>query len=501
MLCCSQPSDAVAEADGKKFAVMSTKWIILPDPIGEGGFGSVHLCTNRASGKTRAIKAMRLNNELDKEDYQNEVKIMEKIKRHRNICHILDHGMDRRFGYLVMQSCSGGELFDRIANKNMTEQDAAIAVQDIIAALRYIHGKRIVHRDLKPENVLYKDKEPGSPLKLIDFGLAIHLAPKAFESEVCGTTSYMAPEVLNGRYQTECDLWSLGVMVFFMLSGKLPFSGRNDAEKEAKILSGQLSFSNPSWEKISPDGKDFVRSLLVADPHRRMSGKKAQNHPWITKSSVRSDTTINEDVIKTLKQHAQQTRFQRAMRHKMATLLTSQELHQLRNMFESLDADGTGTVSIEELNRALRDATALDDEASKALSSLNLTNFDLDGDGEIDWREFVGGCVQDHHIYNEENIERLFNEIDADGSGSLSLKEITTVLGDDHELMRELGAALTKARLNDNDPTNDGKGISEMYMTKQEFKAVLQDRSDMELTSTGATKTRGKRSAGQKQKV
>lgn len=101
---------------------------------------------------------------------------MEKIKRHRNICHILDHGMDRRFGYLVMQSCSGGELFDRIANKNMTEQDAAIAVQDIIAALRYIHGKRIVHRDLKPENVLYKDKEPGSPLKLIDFGLAIHLA-------------------------------------------------------------------------------------------------------------------------------------------------------------------------------------------------------------------------------------------------------------------------------------------------------------------------------------
>lgn len=182
---------------------------------------------------------------------------------------------------------------------------------------------------------------------------------------------------------------------------------------------------------------------------------------------MRSDTTINEDVIKTLKQHAQQTRFQRAMRHKMATLLTSQELHQLRNMFESLDADGTGTVSIEELNRALRDATALDDEASKALSSLNLTNFDLDGDGEIDWREFVGGCVQDHHIYNEENIERLFNEIDADGSGSLSLKEITSVLGDDHELMRELGAALTKARLNDNDPTNDGKGISEMYMTKQ----------------------------------
>ncbi|KAL1524350.1 hypothetical protein AB1Y20_019248 [Prymnesium parvum] len=499
MGCCGAGgTDAGGGADGKKFAVMSAKWDVSPDAIGEGGFGSVHLCKNRSNGKTRAIKAMRLSSDMDKEDFLNEVKIMEKIKRHRNICHILDSGIDRRFGYLVMQSCSGGELFDRIANKNMTEQDAAIAVQDIIAALRYIHGKRIVHRDLKPENVLYKDKEPGSPLKLIDFGLAVQLAPKHFESEICGTTSYMAPEVLNGHYQTECDMWSLGVMVFFMLSGKLPFTGRNDAEKEAKILSGQMSFSAPSWDKISSDGKDFVKALLVADPQKRMTGKKALNHPWITKSAFRGETTINEDVIKTLKQHAQQTRFQRAMRHKMATLLTTQELHQLRNMFESLDADGTGTVSIEEMNHALKDATALDDAASKALASLNLSNFDLDGDGEIDWREFVGGCVQDHHIYNEDNIERLFNEIDTDRSGTLSLKEITSLFGDDHELMRELGAALEKARLNDNDPTNDGKDLSEMYMTKQEFKAVLQDRPEMDIRAA----TRGRRNApGQKQQV
>jgi len=477
LMCGASKANDSASGDGKKFGVMVGKWDIQPDAIGEGGFGSVHLCTNKSNGKTRAIKAMRLNNELDREDFLNEVDIMKRIKKHRNICHILDNGTDKRFGYLVMQSCSGGELFDRIASKSMTERDAAIAVQDIIAALRFIHTKRVVHRDLKPENVLYKDKEPGSPLKLIDFGLAIQLAPKAYETEVCGTTSYMAPEVIKGRYQTECDMWSLGVMVYFMLSGALPFKGRNDAEKEAKIQAGSFSFSAPAWGSVSDDGKDFVKQLLNQDPTKRLTGKQALGHPWISNRATRGESPINEQVVKQLKQHAQQTRFQRAMRHKMAMLLTSEELHRLRNMFEGLDSDGTGTVSIEELNKALKE-NAADEAASKAIASLDLSSFDLDGDGEIDWREFVGGCVQDHHMYNEENIERLFHQADTDQSGTLSLKEITNLLGDDnHELKRELAAALDKARLEDNDPKNDGKTIDEMNMTKEEFKAVLRDKN------------------------
>ena len=193
---------------------------------------------------------------------------------------------------------------------------------------------------------------------------------------------------------------------------------------------------------------------------------QALKHPWIVKRSSRIDSVINETAIKMLKQHAQQNRFQRAMRHKMAMFLTTEELHRLRNMFEGLDKDGTGTVSIEELKSALEGA-ASDSAAAEALKSLDLNSFDLDGDGEIDWREFVGGCVQDHDMYNEENLEKLFKEADTNQDGKLCLKEITTMLGDDHELKRELKEALTKARLADNDPTNDGKTIEEQFMTKE----------------------------------
>jgi len=196
-----------------------------------------------------------------------------------------------------------------------------------------------------------------------------------------------------------------------------------------------------------------------------------------------------------LKQHANQTRFQRAMRHKMAMLLTTEELHKLRNLFESLDTDGTGTVSMDELSKALKES-AIDDAASKALASLDLTSFDLDGDGEINWREFVGGCVQDHQMYNDENIERLFQTADVNNDGTLSLDEMTKLLGsDDHELKRELAEKLATARLADNDPNNDGKTIDEMHMSKAEFKKVLQD-SGGEAPSDARSRTKGRRANG-----
>jgi serine/threonine protein kinase len=210
MGCCGgDASLAVGKEEGNKFDIMRSKWDVEPHAIGEGGFGSVHLCRSKKDGKQRAIKAMKLNNSLDREDFQNEFAIMQKIKKHRNICHILDGGSDPRYGYLVMQSCTGGELFDRIASKDMTEKDAAIAVGDIIAALRFIHAKRVIHRDLKPENVLYKDKEPGSPLKLIDFGLAIYL-PVRTESTAAG----VIPGSPRGRLSVSCARL-VGISVLF----------------------------------------------------------------------------------------------------------------------------------------------------------------------------------------------------------------------------------------------------------------------------------------------
>ena len=470
MLCCGGGGGSlVNEGEETKFKVLDERWNIQRDAIGEGGFGTVHLCTSvRHPDRQRACKAMRLPTALDREDFRHEVMILKQVKKHANICHIVDSAEDARYGYLVMQSCTGGELFEKIAARNCNERDSAMAVLDVLSALNYLHGKRILHRDLKPENLLYKDKAPGAPLKLIDFGLAIHLNAGEKATEVCGTTSYMAPEVLQGNYATECDIWSLGVITYFMLSGTLPFPGRNDDEKEDRILRAAQSGINMNgrhWAEVSKEAKDFVKGLLTSNPRKRLAGTRAVSHPWIANRAQLSNQPMSEEVAKSLKKYSEANKFEKAIRHQLATHLTSAELHKLRNIFEKLDSDGTGNVSIDALVKALKE-DAVDAKTADMLGAINLQQFDLDGDGQIDWQEFVAGAMQENEVYNEDNLNKVFSKLDTDGNGTLCQREIAAVCGGDHEFSREVLDAVAAARPGQGDLAN-------VVLTLQEFKDVI----------------------------
>jgi len=351
-------------------------------------------------------------------------------------------------------------------------------------ALNFIHARRILHRDLKPENLLYKDKAAGAPLKLIDFGLALRIGPQEKATEVCGTTSYMAPEVLRGSYATECDIWSLGVITFFMLSGTLPFPGRNDDEKEERIRSEKLPpLTGKHWTDVSNEAKDFIKMMLVPSPRKRLDGRKALKHPWIKNIASLSDQPLSEDVAASLKKYADQGRFQKAIRHQMATHLTTEELHRLRNVFEKLDTEGTGNVSIDALMQTLQD-DSVDAAARELISALDLKSFDLDGDGQIDWQEFVAGAMHDHEVYNEDNLVKVFASLDTDKSGTLCQKEVAAILGEDHEFSREMLLSLQKER-------GDGSGdMKELHMTFEEFKTLMLKGSTL---GKQATSTRARR--------
>lgn len=464
--------------------MIEDRWSVEKEAIGEGGFGTVHLCKNRKTGKQRACKAMRLPSQLDREDFRQEVGILKQIKIHHNICHVVDSAEDARYGYLVMQSCSGGELFDRIASRKTTERDAAMAVFDVLSALDFIHTRRIIHRDLKPENLLYKDKAPGAPLKLIDFGLAIKLQPNEMATEICGTTSYMSPEVLAGNYGIDADVWALGVITYFMLSGTLPFPGKNDEEKEARIMAKTYSMEGRRWQSVSSEAQDFVKSLLC-DPKQRLTCKQAMKHRWIKNKVSHSETVLSDDVAQSLKRYADAHRFEKAIRHQMATQLTSSELHRLRNVFEKLDTEGTGSVSIDMLMQTLQGETA-DAKVVATLKSIDLKSFDLDGDGQIDWQEFVAGAMADHELYNEDNLEKVFAKLDVDGNGTLCQREVASLLGQDHEFSRELLEQILKNR-------GDAGDVAELHMTLSEFKGMMMKKGADGASNTAATRGRHRR--------
>ncbi len=175
---------------------------------------------------------------------------------HPNIIKLYEVYEDKKYVYLIMEECTGGELFDRIferiSNKNLyTEKEAVAIFKDYMSAICHCHSQKICHRDLKPENLLCLDTSNNSPIKVIDFGLSqIYTSTNHKMSTKVGTAYYVSPEVLEGNYDEKCDIWSSGVILYILLSGDPPFNGQNDNEIYRKIAKKKFSFPSPSKNSI-----------------------------------------------------------------------------------------------------------------------------------------------------------------------------------------------------------------------------------------------------------
>jgi calcium-dependent protein kinase len=152
-----------------------------------------------------------------------------------------------------------------------------------LGAIAFCHANNIIHRDLKPENLLL-DSSHNNNVKLIDFGTAVEMKPGKRLSEVHGTAYYISPDVLNKSYNEKSDIWSLGVIMHVMLSGRPPFEGTSDAEIIKKVRVGSYDLDIEEMAKVSKEGKDLLNKMLTYDIDSRISAEEALNHPWIKKA-------------------------------------------------------------------------------------------------------------------------------------------------------------------------------------------------------------------------
>lgn len=255
----------------------------IREVLGDGTSGQVRRAIHRQTGQEFAVKVISLRRQLDLTSMEHEVSMMQSLD-HPYIVQLVDvfvhHGIAM---YLVMELIAGGDLFDRIVQQERyAEVDARRVMRRLLSAVHYLHEtKNIVHRDLKPENILC-----ASPthVKLADFGLAKIIQADGLKT-FCGTPQYFAPEVLerrntvtgSGRYGKPADMWSLGVILYILLTGRPPFSG----DLDPLLAYDALDFeSDPSW-KAMPLAQELVQQLLRLDPKRRLSVRQACNHPWI----------------------------------------------------------------------------------------------------------------------------------------------------------------------------------------------------------------------------
>lgn len=189
----------------------------------------------------------------------NEINILKELD-HPNIVRMYEFFEDEKRYYLVTEICKGGELFDEvIARGKFSEKDAAVLIKQVLSCINYCHSNNIVHRDLKPENILLESSKEFDEIKIIDFGTSLVYDPAKALEEKLGTPYYIAPEVLNKSYSNKCDIWSIGVIVYILLSGVPPFNGSSDQEIMRKVRAGKFSFDEKCWQKISERAKDFIR--------------------------------------------------------------------------------------------------------------------------------------------------------------------------------------------------------------------------------------------------
>ena len=243
---------------------------------------------NKKTNKKVAIKIMSKSNMAndDLELVRTEIEIL-KICQHPNIIQLYDVFENINYFYIIMEYCSGGDLFSYLEKRNfrLPENQACKFMHKMCAAIYYIHQYGIAHRDLKPENVLMTSNDENADLRILDFGLSKIIGPDEKCTEPYGTLSYVAPEVLlDIPYGKEVDLWSLGVIAYLMLSGSLPFDDRESEEEIArKTVSEDPPYKGSIWKKISDEAKDFIKKLLVKNPEKRMNVKEALQHEWFRK--------------------------------------------------------------------------------------------------------------------------------------------------------------------------------------------------------------------------
>jgi serine/threonine protein kinase len=189
--------------------------------------------------------------------------------------------------YIIMEYCSGGDLFSYLEKRNfrVSEKRASTIIHKMSTAVYYMHSFGVAHRDLKPENVLMTSEDEDSDIRILDFGLSKILGPYEKCDEPYGTLTYCAPEIIvDEPYSKAVDLWSLGIMTYLMVSGKLPFNSEDENEIARQVVYDEPDYSrNPVWKNISAECKDFIKRLLNKDQNKRMTIKEALEHEWIQK--------------------------------------------------------------------------------------------------------------------------------------------------------------------------------------------------------------------------
>lgn len=391
--------------------------------IGTGHFGCVKHATSKKSGKEWAVKIVNLNNEVDKDALRNEINILKRL-HHPQIVRVIASYEDKEHMYMVMQLCKGKELYEHLYKENRTfsEDDVRKLIRGLLRAIAFLHSNFITHRDLKLENILLENAENPSSLKLCDFGLSTRFKRGEKLQKSLGTIDYVAPEVLDGDYNEKCDLWSVGVICYELLTGVSPFHAPTIDETMGKIFDGILIFEDAIWKHFSPSAITFVKSLVKENVDARFSAEQALSHKWLVDSEKSEQGNARLQTNKRLLL-TNMLSFSRCRKMKQTALLSValgiSEDHIQQEMaaevFHSMDHSKKGTLTRDEFCNSMVECGISRPDADDLFTRINQSKT-----GQINFLEFIA-AVMDQRDIGQNTIKEAFGLLDGEKKGRLSI--------------------------------------------------------------------------------
>ncbi|GIL82813.1 hypothetical protein Vretimale_8185 [Volvox reticuliferus] len=418
--------------------------------IGAGSFGVVRECVEKATGRVNAVKTIPKvpKRGLPTPRYllklRTEVEIMQQLGYSLDAVNLRDVFEDNDAIHLVMELCEGGALLERIESHKYSEKYIARLTRSILRFISQCHAKGIIYRDVKPDNFLFLRHDDESPLKATDFGLSIrHWPDEPKLTSRSGTPAYMAPELVLQSYDEKCDIWSVGMLTYQLLTGRFPFwedvRTQTLSDVWKAILTQDVNWNAPELKQLSPSAVDLLKRLLQRDPALRPSAFVALEHPWLSEDGRARDLPLQGSVVQRLQRfstfgHLKQLVLKMIVDEiqdegKQGKAPASRKaraaLGNLQDLFNELDTDSSGAITLDELSAGLRrQGYVLADNEIENL----MRRVDFDHNGTVDLSEFITTLMDWDQVQAEQGwqvyLDHAFRKMDHDGDGYISLDEL-----------------------------------------------------------------------------
>ena len=412
--------------------------------LGKGSFGSVFKVQNIKTNEIRALKVIKKTSIIYQDDdhkFLKEIEILIKLE-HPHIIKIYEYYTDDINYYLITDYISNGELYNYVYKaKSFNERQTQYIMKQVLCAVNYLHLNNIAHRDIKLENILVEQEITSNDeqllnVKLIDFGTSNYVKTENtnYFTVKVGSPFYMAPEVLNKKYNNKCDIWSCGVIMFMLLRGHPPFKGENQEELFKSIQNDIINYNEMT--ELSEPAKELMSKMLERNVDLRYSADECLKHKWMKIYNEKSEVMKREVVTSALNNisnyHATEKLQQATMAYIVHFISFNKEVEDLKTVFNEFDKNKDGLLSFEEIDHAFtRYCTnkGLQNFTQKNKLIQMLDEIDTEKTGHISYEQFLRISIDQREILNENNLRSAFEKFDTNKDGKLSKEEIKNVLG------------------------------------------------------------------------